>query len=73
VTIEVDGGGGDVPEVGVVRRVVDEDDTVIVTDTVELVVVRRPVAEASDARGAILRGSWDGQPTTVPLAYVRTR
>jgi hypothetical protein len=73
VTIDVDGGGGDVPEVGAVRRVVDEDDTVIVTDTVELVVVRRPVAEASDARGAILRGSWDGQPTTVPLAYVRTR
>ncbi|MEV1017672.1 hypothetical protein AB0I89_04960 [Micromonospora sp. NPDC049801] len=72
MTIDVD-GGGDVPEVGAVRRVVDGDDTVIVTDAVELVVVRRPVAGAGEVRGVTLRGSWDGQPTTVPLAYVRTR
>ncbi|MFG1883640.1 hypothetical protein [Micromonospora sp. NPDC049102] len=72
MTIDVD-GGGDVPEVGVVRRVVDEDDTVIVTDAVELVVVRRPVAGAVGARGATLSGTWDGQSTAVPLAYVRTR
>ncbi|MFI5927655.1 hypothetical protein ACIA3K_16910 [Micromonospora sp. NPDC051543] len=72
MTIDVD-GGGDVPEVGAVRRVVDGDDTVIDTDAVELVVVRRPVAEAGEVRGVTLRGSWDGQPTTVPLAYVRTR
>lgn len=73
VTIEVDGAGGDVPEVGAVRRVADEEDTVIVTDTVELVVVRRPVPASVAARGATLSGAWDGQPTAVPLAYARTR
>ncbi|WP_422739293.1 CG0192-related protein [Micromonospora sp. WMMD729] len=73
MTIDVDGGSGPVPEVGAVRRVVDEDDTLIVTDTVELVVVRRPVAGASGTRGATLRGAWDDQPTSVPLAYVRVR
>ncbi|MET8283089.1 hypothetical protein [Micromonospora sp. NPDC005174] len=73
VTIAVDGGGGDVPEVGAIRQVVDEDDTVIVTDPVEVVVVRRPVAGAVEARGVTLRGTWEGQPTAVPLAYVRER
>ncbi|MGV9212324.1 CG0192-related protein [Micromonospora sp. RB23] len=73
MTIDVDGGGGAVPEVGAVRQVLDEGDAVIVTDAVELVVVRRPSTGTSEARGATLRGSWDGQPTSVPLAYVRER
>ncbi|RLP94545.1 hypothetical protein EAD89_03725 [Micromonospora sp. BL4] len=53
--------------------VVDEDVTLIGTDSVELVVVRRPGAGAVAAAGAVLSGSWDGQPTTVPLAYARPR
>ena len=45
VTIAVSGAGdADVPPVGAVRRVVDEDNTTIVTDSVDLVVVRRPGA-----------------------------
>ncbi|RLP95588.1 hypothetical protein [Micromonospora sp. CV4] len=53
--------------------VVDEDVTLIGTDSVELVVVRRPGAGAVAAAGAVLSGSWNGQPTTVPLAYARPR
>ncbi|MCG5468039.1 hypothetical protein LADH09A_001896 [Micromonospora sp. LAH09] len=72
VTIAVSGtGDADVAPVGAVRRVVDEDDTTIVTDSADLVVVRRP--GPGDATGPTLLGSWDGQPTTVPLAYARTR
>ncbi|MET8250560.1 hypothetical protein [Micromonospora sp. NPDC005197] len=73
MAIDVSGDGGAVPAIGAVRQVVDEDDTVIVTDAVELVVVRRPAAGAVGARGATLSGAWDGQPTTVPLAYARRR
>ncbi|MEU8331207.1 hypothetical protein [Micromonospora sp. NPDC048839] len=72
VTIAVSGAvDDDAAPVGPVRRVVDEDSTLVVTDTVELVVVRRP--GAAEAAGAALLGSWNGQPTSVPLAYVRTR
>ncbi|CCH17200.1 CG0192-related protein [Micromonospora lupini] len=71
MTIDVSGDGGAVPAIGAVREVVDEVDTVIVTDAVELVVVRRPDAGAAGARGAILSGAWDGQPTPLPLAYAR--
>ncbi|MFI6240392.1 hypothetical protein ACIBEF_10990 [Micromonospora sp. NPDC050795] len=73
VTVVVDGAAAQVPAVGAVRRVVDEDRTLIATDTVELVVVRRPGAGADGSTGGTLSGSWDGQPTTVPLAYARTR
>ncbi|MEW1586708.1 hypothetical protein AB0283_14825 [Micromonospora vinacea] len=62
-----------VPTVGAVRRVVDEDRTLVDTDTVELVVVRRPGPGAAGAAGRTLSGRWDGQSTTVPLAYARTR
>ncbi|MBM0233269.1 hypothetical protein JNW91_16240 [Micromonospora sp. STR1_7] len=72
MTIAVSGAGdADVAPVGAVRRVVDEDSALIVTDSVELVVVRRP--GAADAAGATLLGSWEGQPTSVPLAYARPR
>ncbi|MET8044468.1 hypothetical protein ABZU25_26815 [Micromonospora sp. NPDC005215] len=72
VTIAVSGAvDADAAPVGAVRRVVDEDSTLVVTDTVELVVVRRP--GAADAAGAALLGSWPGQPTSVLLAYVRAR
>ncbi|MFE9917159.1 hypothetical protein ACFYPG_18610 [Micromonospora sp. NPDC005553] len=73
VTVVVDGAAAQVPAVGAVRRVVDEDRTLIATDTVELVVVRRPGAGADGSTGGTLSGRWDGQPTTVPLAYARMR
>ncbi|MEV4478159.1 CG0192-related protein [Micromonospora coxensis] len=60
------------PAVGALREVRDGDPTVIVTDTVELVVPRRPVAgDRSDA--ATLTGAWDGQPDPLPLAYATLR
>ncbi|MEV4119836.1 hypothetical protein [Micromonospora sp. NPDC049645] len=72
VTVVVDGAvDHDAPAAGNVRRVVDEDHTVIDTDTVELVVVRRPDAGADGSTGATLKGRWDGQSTTVPLAYAK--
>ncbi|GAB3957323.1 hypothetical protein GCM10027614_72480 [Micromonospora vulcania] len=61
----------EVPAIGAVRRVSDEDPTLIVTDSVELVVLRRPGGEVAGSAGATLGGTWDGQPTTVPLAYAR--
>ncbi|MEW2431008.1 hypothetical protein AB0877_23595 [Micromonospora sp. NPDC047644] len=75
VTVVVDGVAAEagVPAVGAVRRVVDEDRTLIATDTVELVVVRRPGAGADGPTGGTLSGSWDGHSTTVALAYARTR
>ncbi|WP_121395721.1 hypothetical protein [Micromonospora sp. M71_S20] len=65
--------GAEVPPVGAVRRVVDEGDlTLVVTDSVELAVVRRPDGgTASD--GAVLTGTWSGQPSPLPLAYARRR
>ncbi|KAB1946407.1 hypothetical protein F8271_06800 [Micromonospora sp. ALFpr18c] len=68
-----DGGLTDVPPVGAVRSVADDDRTVIGTDSVELVVVRRPGVGGDGGVGAVLSGSWDGQPTSVPLAYARVR
>ncbi|MEV4499514.1 hypothetical protein AB0J84_27935 [Micromonospora arborensis] len=65
-------GDADVPPAGAVRRVVDGDVVIIGTDSVELVVVRRPGAGADAGAGATLSGTWDGQPTTVPLAYAKT-
>ena len=58
---------------GAVLRVVDTDDALIVTDTVELTVVRRPGTGATigTPTGATLTGTWNGQPTPVPLAYAR--
>ncbi|MET8266790.1 CG0192-related protein [Micromonospora arida] len=74
MTVVVDGvADAQAPAVGAVRRVVDEDQTLIDTDTVELVVVRRPGAGADGPAGGTLSGRWDGRSTAVPLAYARTR
>ncbi|MET7879627.1 CG0192-related protein [Micromonospora profundi] len=74
MTVVASGAGDNsVRPVGGIRRVVDGDSTIIVTDSVELVVVRRPAEDgAAGAAGATLSGSWAGQATTVPLAYART-
>lgn len=60
--------GGEVPAVNAVRRVVDEDPTLIVTDSVELAVVRIVDGNSRPA-GAILTGTWTGLPAPVLLAY----
>ncbi|GIJ80445.1 CG0192-related protein [Micromonospora phaseoli] len=58
------------PAAGAVRRVVDGDPTVIVTDTVELAVVRRP-GTAPAAGDATLTGTWG--EISAPLAYACLR
>jgi hypothetical protein len=61
--------GADVPPVGAVRRVVDDGAvTVIVTDSVEFGVVRRPDGHDRHA-GSLLTGAWSTQSTPVTLAY----
>ncbi|NJP34335.1 CG0192-related protein [Micromonospora thermarum] len=60
--------GTDVPAVGAVRRVEDGDPTVVVTDTVDLAVVRRPGVDVASST-AVLTGTWAGGPGPVPLAY----
>ncbi len=64
--------GVEVPVVQVVRRVVDEDPTVIVTDSVELTVVRTVDGNSAHA-GGILTGRWSDLPTAVLLASVQPR
>ena len=62
-------GGAEVPAVGGIQRVVDGDPTLIVTDTVELTVVRRLDA-GTELTGTVLTGTWPGQETPIPLASV---
>lgn len=62
--------GVEVPLVQAVRRVVDEDPTVIVTDSVELTVVRI-VDGNSRPTGATLTGRWADLPRAVLLASVQ--
>jgi hypothetical protein len=66
----------DPPPVGSVRRVDQDDPTVILTDAVELAVVRRLDGGDSDGgesgtAGAALTGTWSGQPVPTPLAYAK--
>ncbi|GAA3348305.1 hypothetical protein GCM10020358_66290 [Amorphoplanes nipponensis] len=61
-------GDAPVPAAGVVRRVVDEDPTVIVTDDVELAVLRR-LGTSQRVTGPVLTGAWGDEPLPVPLAY----
>jgi hypothetical protein len=65
------GADADVPAIGSVRRVMESDPTIIVTDSVELAVVRCLTGSAS-LPGAALTGTWSGQPTPIPLAYAGT-
>ena len=59
-----------VPAVGAVERVVDGELTVVVTDTVELTVLRRLGAGLA---GTVLSGTWPGQATPLPLASATLR
>lgn len=64
-----------VPVVGAIQRVADGDPTVIVTDTVELAVLRRlgigPTG--TGVTGAALTGIWPGQETAARLASAIVR
>jgi hypothetical protein len=66
----------DVPPVEVIRHVADDDPTLIVTDSVELAVVRRVGNSAGRAATAGIRGTltgtWPGQATPLPIAYAYT-
>ncbi|MGW4465123.1 CG0192-related protein [Micromonospora sp. NPDC004704] len=66
--------GAEVPVADGPSLVVTDEDyaTVITTDRVQLTVVRR--LDGGDRPiGAILTGTWDGQPTPLPLAHAVTR
>jgi hypothetical protein len=63
---------GAVPAVGQLRRLVDDDPTLIIADSVELAVMRRLVGSDGLA-GSRLTGTWSGQPTPLPLAYASLR
>jgi hypothetical protein len=68
--------GADVPAVTAIQHVVDNDPTLIIAGPVGLAVVRvvRPeeagVAGGTAEQNPALAGTWDGQATPVPLAYV---
>ena len=62
----------DVPAIGSVRRVVENDPTIIVTDSVELAIVRC-LKRSTGLPGAALTGTWSGQPTPLLLAYATAR
>ena len=66
------GVDGVVGVVGSFHRVVDDDPTLIVTEAVELAVVRR-LGGGIPLAGAMLTGTWSGQASPVPLAYAARR
>ncbi|XVS60871.1 CG0192-related protein [Actinosynnema sp. CA-299493] len=65
-------GQGVAPAAGAVERVTEDDPTLVVTATVELV-VRRRLDTGGDLTGAVLTGTWAGQETPVPLASATPR
>ncbi|MBF9130566.1 hypothetical protein I0C86_16580 [Plantactinospora sp. S1510] len=74
-TMFVAGSGvedADLPVIDGIRRVVEDEPTLIVTNSVQLAVVRR-LEDGNRLPGAALTGTWNGQPTPVPLAYAATR
>jgi hypothetical protein len=58
------------PTVDAIERVVDGELTLVVTDAVELTVVRRLGAALT---GTVLSGTWPGQETPLPLASATLR
>jgi hypothetical protein len=64
--------GASVPGIGAIQQVVDGDPTQIVTDTVELTLIRRLDGRPS-LSGTILTATWPGQSTPTPLASARLK
>lgn len=64
--------GAEAASVGAIRRVENTDRTLIVTDALELTVIRRLDAAGSlpEGAGEVLTGTWPGQAVPLPLAYV---
>jgi hypothetical protein len=60
--------GAGIPASGAVGRVVDDDPTLVETDSIELAVVRG-IQPGSRSAGATLTATWPGQSTPLPLAY----
>ncbi|MET0491926.1 MAG: hypothetical protein ABW000_02220 [Actinoplanes sp.] len=74
-TMTVTGSGAEdagAPAVGEVAEVVDEDPTTIVTEKLELVVLRH-LGTTDRTSGPILAGTWPGQEIPLPLAYAAPR
>jgi hypothetical protein len=76
----VTGSGQDaaakVPAIDSVLQVADHDPTIIMTDAVELAVVRCVMGKTDppgDALTGTLTGTWSGQASPVTLAYATTR
>nr|MDT0658366.1 hypothetical protein [Micromonospora sp. DSM 115978] len=69
------GGESVAAGVGTVHLVRSAEPTIVVTDQVELSVIRRlDRPEGADGEpGAALTGTWPGQPTPRPLAWARPR
>ncbi|MFD0787935.1 hypothetical protein ACFQZ8_28845, partial [Micromonospora azadirachtae] len=61
-----------VPPIGSIDKIEDGELTRIVCGSVELTVLRR-LGEHSDLPGSRLTGSWQGQDSRLPLAYVSLR
>jgi hypothetical protein len=62
-------GSGPVPAITAIRRVLDGNPTLIVTDSVELGVIRIVDADSVPA-SATLTGTWTGRPGPALLAYL---
>lgn len=74
-SVTLRGGRSDVVDaagIGAVHEVVDGESTRLVTDRVELVVVRRPGSAVAPS-GARMTGAWPGTPAPVVLAYATPR
>jgi hypothetical protein len=73
ITVTGSGGpGGGFPTVAPPCHIVDGDPTRIVTDSVELAVIRR-LGDDQGPAGATLTGTWGGRPDPLPLAYATLR
>jgi hypothetical protein len=72
MTVTGSGHDADLPVIGSVRRVVEADPTLIVTDALELGIVRC-LNGNTRLPGTTLTSTWSGQSTPVPLAYASVR
>lgn len=60
------------PVTGAVAEVVDDDPTIVVTESLRLVVIRH-LGTIDRVSGPILAGTWPGQEIPLPLAYAEPR
>jgi Maltokinase N-terminal cap domain len=71
MSVESDAPDGvSVPAIGAIQQVIDADPALVVTDTVELTIIRRLDA-TPELPGTALTATWPGQSTPTPLASAR--